>query len=134
MRARSAVMLAAAAGFSGVALGAFGAHGLKQVLEPKWLAIYQTGVQYHLVHAVVLLAVGLVMTQPLPQICRLWLVRAAWALLVGLLLFSGSLYVLAVSGVSAIGSITPIGGISWLVAWWSIGMAGLRFTPGVINR
>ncbi|ASP37823.1 hypothetical protein CHH28_03655 [Bacterioplanes sanyensis] len=134
MRARSAVMLAAVAGFSAVALGAFGAHGLKKVLSPQWLTVYQTGVQYHLIHAVVLLAVGLILTQPMPQQSRAWLARAAWLLLVGLLLFSGSLYALAVSGVSAIGMITPIGGVSWLLAWVCIGLAGRQFSPGVINR
>lgn len=134
MRARSAMRLAAAAGFSGVALGAFGAHGLKQRLDPKWLDIYQTGVQYHLVHAVALLAIGLIMTQPMPLACRAWLARSAWLMLVGLLLFSGSLYALAVSGVSAIGMITPVGGVSWLLAWVCIGMAGRHFSPGVINR
>lgn len=104
-----------------VMLGAFGAHALRGRLAPEMLAVYQTAVQYHFWHALALLAVGLLMFQ-LPGSAPL---RYAGVLMaVGIVLFSGSLYVLALTGVRALGMITPIGGATWIVAWallaWSV--------------
>ncbi len=105
----------------GVALGAFGAHGLKERVAPEMLTVWQTGVQYHLFHALALLFVGLY-TSVLPQNesnkGSLRLLRVAGALFtVGILVFAGSLYALTLSGVRVLGAITPIGGVCFLSGW-----------------
>jgi uncharacterized membrane protein YgdD (TMEM256/DUF423 family) len=108
---------AVAAVFLGLAvmLGAFGAHGLRSRLDAYSMDVYEKAVFYHFIHAVGLLIVSL-----LPRIGVLSESRAAWVcwlLIAGILLFSGSLYALAVSGVKALGAITPIGGLSFIAAW-----------------
>jgi uncharacterized membrane protein YgdD (TMEM256/DUF423 family) len=97
-----------------VLLGAFGAHGLKARMTAEMLAVYQTGVHYHLFHALGLLAVGLVVTQISDSAYLRW---SGWLMLAGIVLFSGSLYVLSVSGLRWLGIVTPFGGISFIVAW-----------------
>ena len=98
----------------GVLLGAFGAHALKTRLAPEMLAVYQTGVQYHLIHALGLMMVGLLCNlQPDSNLFK----SAAVLMFCGVLLFSGSLYALAISGVSVLGAITPLGGLCFLLAW-----------------
>jgi len=97
-----------------VMLGAFGAHGLKARLTAEMLAVYQTGVHYHLFHALGLLAVGLVASQIADSV---WLKWSGWLMLAGIILFSGSLYVLSVSGLRWLGAVTPFGGFSFIVAW-----------------
>jgi uncharacterized membrane protein YgdD (TMEM256/DUF423 family) len=105
------IRLGAALGFLGVALGAFGAHGLHDRISPAMLEVYRTGVLYHLVHAVALLAVGL-------GAQRLARPRAVAALFTaGVVIFSGSLYALAVTGVGALGAITPLGGLLLMAGW-----------------
>jgi uncharacterized membrane protein YgdD (TMEM256/DUF423 family) len=97
-----------------VVLGAFGAHALRARLAPDLLAVYHTGVQYHFWHAVGLLAVALTLPH-LPAARELeW---AGWLMLAGMVVFSGSLYVLAVTGTRWLGAITPIGGIAFIAAW-----------------
>ncbi|WP_221793167.1 DUF423 domain-containing protein [Oceanobacter mangrovi] len=113
MQARTTLTVAAIAGFLAVAIGAFGAHGLKHVLSPEMMTVYQTGVQYHLVHAAVLLGLGVWQLQHSNK----WLDRAAVFMLAGLLLFSGSLYAMTISGIRPLGIITPFGGTSWLLGW-----------------
>ncbi|MDF1763101.1 MAG: DUF423 domain-containing protein [Oleibacter sp.] len=114
--------IAAIAGFSGVALGAFGAHGLKKVLSPELMSAYQTGVLYHLIHAVVLLVLSAwLFVHP-----TVWLQRSAVMMLLGLILFSGSLYALALTGERLLGMITPFGGVAWLVAWSFLLLAAIR--------
>ena len=98
----------------GVMLGAFGAHGLKAKISAEMLAVYQTGVHYHLFHALGLLAVGLVATQIADSV---WLRWSGWLMLLGIILFSGSLYVLSVSGVRWLGMVTPFGGVAFIAAW-----------------
>ena len=120
---KSFVALGAFLGALGVALGAFGAHGLKTVLSPDMLATFETGVRYHLIHALAILAVGVLI--------RIWpearlLPAAGWLLAAGVLLFSGSLYLLAVSGVRWLGAVTPIGGVALIVGWVLIMLAALR--------
>jgi uncharacterized membrane protein YgdD (TMEM256/DUF423 family) len=105
--------LGAAYGFLGVALGAFGAHALKARLAGEALAVWQTAVQYHFWHALALLAVGVLALQK-PS-TALNVAGAAFAL--GVLLFSGSLYALALSGVRGLGAVTPIGGVLLLCGW-----------------
>lgn len=107
----------------GVALGAFGAHALKAKLPPEMLAVYQTGVQYHLWHALGLVAIGLTAIH-LPASAPLkW---AGWSMLAGIVLFSGSLYALAVTGTRWLGAITPFGGVAFIVAWLAFVWAVLR--------
>jgi uncharacterized membrane protein YgdD (TMEM256/DUF423 family) len=97
-----------------VMLGAFGAHGLKARLTAEMLAVYQTAVHYHLFHALGLLAVGLVASQIADSV---WLKWSGWLMLAGIILFSGSLYVLSVSGMRWLGMVTPFGGVAFIAAW-----------------
>jgi len=97
-----------------VLLGAFGAHALKARLSTEMLAVYQTGVHYHLFHALGLLAVGLVATQVTDSSYLRW---SGWLMLVGIILFSGSLYLLSVSGLRWVGMATPLGGVAFVAAW-----------------
>ena len=116
------LLLAALAGFSGVALGAFAAHGLKGQLSAEYLAVFQTGVHYQLVHALALFGVAL-LTERLPG----RLLKAAGTLFaVGILLFSGSLYALTLSGLGKLGMITPLGGVCFLAGWLCLALAALR--------
>ncbi len=96
-----------------VVLGAFGAHGLKARLSAEMMAIYQTGVQYHLFHALGLLVLGTVALW-LPSSYLKW---AGWLMLAGIVLFSGSLYLLSVTGTRWLGAITPFGGAAFIAAW-----------------
>ncbi|BAU48755.1 membrane protein [Sulfurifustis variabilis] len=106
-----------------VVLGAFGAHALRARIPAELMASYQTGILYHLFHALGLLAVGLIAAH-LPAS---GLVRAAgWLMLVGTVLFSGSLYVLAISGVRALGAVTPFGGFAFIAAWLLLAVALFR--------
>ncbi|CAN5901499.1 DUF423 domain-containing protein [soil metagenome] len=102
--------------FIAVAAGAFGAHALKPVLSPELLAIWQTAATYQMVHALGLIAIA-VLIQLMPHYDVVWLRRAGWLMLAGILLFSGSLYALALSGVRMLGAITPFGGLSFLSGW-----------------
>jgi uncharacterized membrane protein YgdD (TMEM256/DUF423 family) len=114
-----AVRVAALMGFLGVALGAFGAHGLKDILtRHETLATWQTAVFYHLIHAVMLFI--LARQRPVPT--GPWL-----SFFIGILIFSGSLYVLAITNMKWLGAITPFGGISFLAGWlWLMLAAGNR--------
>lgn len=97
-----------------VLLGAFGAHGLKKTLTPELMAIYQTAVDYHFYHALGLLAVA-VLSLHLPA--SIWLKWSGWLMLIGIVVFSGSLYALSISGVRWLGAITPIGGTAFIAGW-----------------
>ncbi|WP_339080370.1 DUF423 domain-containing protein [Pseudomonas sp. TMP9] len=120
--ARLWLLLSACAGFTGVALGAFAAHGLKDQLTPAYLAVFQTGAHYQLVHALALFGVGLLALLRPSRV-----VNVAGALFaVGVLLFSGSLYALTLSGISALGIITPFGGVAFLAGWLCLGLAAWR--------
>ncbi|MDG9922529.1 MULTISPECIES: DUF423 domain-containing protein [unclassified Pseudomonas] len=116
------LLLAALAGFTGVALGAFAAHGLKGQLSTQYLAVFHTGVHYQLVHALALFGVAL-LAERLPG----RLVTVAGTLFaVGILLFSGSLYALTLSGLGKLGMITPLGGVCFLAGWLCLGLAAWR--------
>ena len=108
---------------SGVALGAFGAHGLRKSLSPEMMSVYQTGVLYQLVHGVALLVVGLVARHYGGSL----IVSAGWALLLGTVLFSGSLYVLSVSSIRYIGLLTPLGGLAFIIGWTLLFVGILRW-------
>lgn len=103
-----------------VALGAFGAHGLKNKLSQEMLAVFETGVQYHFYHGIGLLIVGL-LAQYMPNSAMLeW---SGWLMMFGILIFSGSLYLLAVSNIRWIGAITPIGGLCFIASWIFLALA-----------
>ena len=111
--------------FMAVALGAFGAHALKSRLAPDMAAVWQTAVQYHAWHALALLAAGILMAQDPSRVGLTW---AAWLFAVGIVLFSGSLYALALTGVRGLGAITPLGGVAWLAGWSALAWAAFK-TP-----
>lgn len=110
-------------GFIAVALGAFAAHGLKKILGPDLLATFQTGVQYHMYHALALFGIGL-LTLHFPN--QALLKTAGYLFLLGIVLFSGSLYILAFSGIRWLGAITPLGGVAFLAAWALLAWSMLR--------
>ena len=121
------LLAAALQGFLAVALGAFGAHALRTRLEllpdfSKRLEWWETAARYHLVHALFILACALLVDR-LPGWAVVW---AAWAAFAGILLFSGSLYVMTLTGVRALGAVTPLGGLCLLAAWLLLAWAALR--------
>lgn len=122
MRTRSIVTCAAIALMLGVGTGAFGAHGLRAHVSPGLLEVWHTAVLYQFVHALGLL--GIAAMQPRLH-ARLASAGAAF-LLAGILIFSGSLYALVLSGVRLIGAITPIGGVSFMIGWLLLALAALR--------
>ena len=103
------IIISAISGFTGVAIGAFGAHGLREILSPQMLEVYKTGVLYQLIHSVVLLALSLntLIKAKLPSIF----------FLVGIILFSFSLYLYSTSGIKFFAMITPVGGFCFLIGW-----------------
>lgn len=108
-------------GASGVALGAFGAHGLKARLGAS-LSVWETAVQYHLIHALFCLALALALRLGAPPGLRL----PGWLAVAGVILFSGSLYALALGGPRWLGPITPLGGLAFIAAWGLVLVQGLR--------
>jgi len=110
------------AGAAGVALGAFGAHGLRSRVAPDLLAVFETGVRYQLVHALALLAVGWAASRWPGG----WVNASGCLFLAGIVVFSGSLYVLVLTGIRWLGAITPIGGVAFIVGWVCLAVAALR--------
>jgi uncharacterized membrane protein YgdD (TMEM256/DUF423 family) len=123
--ARLWLLLSALAGFTGVALGAFAAHGLKNRLSPEHLAVFQTGSHYQLIHALALFGVALLALQAPGRLVNL----AGGSFALGILLFSGSLYLLTLSGIGGLGIITPFGGLAFLAGWLCLGLTAWRL-PG----
>ena len=119
-------VLSAGAGFAllAVVLGAFAAHGLKAMLDAQQLALFETASRYQMYHALALLVVGVMLTNP--QFSRQLLKLAALAFILGIILFSGSLYLLALVAVSWLGAITPLGGIAFLTGWLMMMVAALK--------
>ena len=115
------LLLGTVAAFLAVTLGAFGAHGLRARLSPEMMAVFQTGVQYHMYHALALILVSGIMG----RMCG-WLIQTAgWCFTAGIVLFSGSLYLLAITGVTILGAITPIGGLLFLAGWACLAFAAI---------
>src|SRR6476659_10684574 len=118
---RTFMFVGALMGFVGVGLGAFGAHGLRGRLTPEMLAVFETGVRYHMYHALAIILVAVVMGR-----MSGWLIQTAgWCFVAGIVLFSGSLYSLALSGVTVLGAITPIGGVAFLAGWACLAFAAI---------
>ena len=114
------LLFAVSSGFLSVALGAFGAHGLRGRLDPKLMNAFETGVSYQLSHSLVLLMTGLLLV----IWERHWALQyASYAFMAGIVMFCGSLYLLALFGWRLPGPITPLGGLSFLVGWCLLGIA-----------
>lgn len=112
--ARLFILAGTISGFISVALGAFAAHGLKEQLSPLLLNTFKTGVEYQFMHALALILIAIVMhIKPTIKLYQ----TAGIAFLIGILLFSGSLYILALTGLKYFGIITPIGGVAFLIGW-----------------
>jgi len=108
-----------------VAAGAFGAHALRARVEPRLLEVFETGARYQMYHALALLAVGwLAARQPSGAADT-----AGLAFVVGIILFSGSLYLMTLLGIRALGAITPLGGVAFLVGWIALAVAAARQAP-----
>ena len=101
-----------------MALGAFGAHALKGHLSSEALSVWQTAVQYHFWHALALLAT--------PRLAGAWAKAAGWLFITGVLVFSGSLYALALEAPRALGMITPVGGMALILGWLAFAVAAIR--------
>jgi uncharacterized membrane protein YgdD (TMEM256/DUF423 family) len=123
MSTRLTLTLGAVYGLLAVSLGAFGAHGLRARVTPDYLAIWNTGAHYLALHALVLLAVG---SLSLQRPHRRLLALAGWCFILGALVFSGSLFVLVLSGVRAWGAVTPFGGSLLIVGWLVLAIAVWR--------
>jgi len=116
------VILGALLGGLSVAAGAFGAHALRAQLTPRMLEVFETGVRYQMYHALALFAAACMIQQtdaPSAQV-------AGWAFVLGTLLFSGSLYAMALTGARGLGMITPIGGVVFLIGWVALALAALK--------
>ena len=113
------MFIGALMGFVGVGLGAFGAHALKGRLSPEMLAVFETGVRYQMYHALALLATAALMTRSEGRAVLV----AGWSFTAGILIFSGSLYALALTGVTILGAVTPIGGLAFLIGWAALTIA-----------
>jgi len=111
------IILAGINGFLAVSIGAFAAHTLRDRLSPELLNTFQTGVQYHMYHALGLFGIGLLMLNfPSSTLLRI----SAYLMMAGIVLFSGSLYLLSITGTRWLGAITPLGGLCFLTAWMLI--------------
>lgn len=116
------LLLSGVFGLTGVALGAFAAHALRAQLSAEYLAVFQTGVHYQMIHALALLGVALLCRQVPGRL----LVAAGSLFTLGILLFSGSLYLLTLSGIGALGIVTPFGGTAFLGGWLCLILAAWR--------
>jgi len=120
------ITLASLSGMLAVMLGAFGAHALKSRLDEYALGVFHTAVQYHFYHSLALLAVGVIaLSQPDTQLLR----SSGWLFLLGITVFSGSLYMLAISGQRWLGAITPLGGLAFIAGWGCLAAASWKMLP-----
>ena len=119
------IILGSLNAFIGVALGAFGAHGLKSKVAPDMLTVWETAVQYHLIHALGLFLIG-ILCQLIPEASQVRV--AGWLLLAGIVMFSGSLYAMVLTVTKPLGIITPIGGVAFLVGWLLLALSVWRDT------
>lgn len=115
-------MLGAILGGLAVGIGAFGAHGLRAKVEPRMLEVWQTGASYQMYHALALIAAAWLLSRAESTAA----VVAGWAFVIGVLLFSGSLYAMVLTGVRALGAVTPFGGVSFIVGWIALAVAASK--------
>ncbi len=127
MAIRWALAVGAFAGLLAVMAGAFGAHGLRQVVSERGLEVFQTAVSYQMFHALILVAASLM---PALGLSRRLLVMACGFWLVGIVLFSGSLYLLVLSGARWLGPVTPVGGVCFMIGWALLAAAALKKNNG----
>ena len=118
---RTFLLAGALAGLIGVAFGAFGAHGLRGRLSAEMLAVFETGVRYQMYHALALMAIAALSDRLNGRL----IAAAGWLFVTGIVIFSGSLYLLAVTGITVLGAITPIGGVALLAGWACLVLATL---------
>ncbi len=116
------IILGALSGGIGVAAGAFGAHALRARLEPRMLEVFETGARYQMYHAIAMLAAAWIVTRFPGALSN----ASGWLFLAGTLLFSGSLYAMALTGVRALGAITPLGGVCFIAGWACLALAAMR--------
>src|SRR5690554_153559 len=116
------IIFGALLGLLAVAAGAFGAHALENHLDARMLEIWETAARYQIYHALALFGAAWLVTQSPSG----WASAAGWAFFIGTLIFSGSLYILALSGIKWLGAITPIGGVSLMIGWFSCLMAAFK--------
>lgn len=133
--ARCYLLISSISGLLSITLGAFGAHGLKKVINPEMLAAYQTGVQYQFIHTLVVLALAVLLLLPSIRLAKSSVARhlkwAANLMLLGILLFSGSLYAMTFMSVTGgfptwLGPITPIGGLAFIMGWIFLMVAAFK--------
>ncbi|MCB1867225.1 MAG: DUF423 domain-containing protein [Gammaproteobacteria bacterium] len=122
---RMFLLIGALNGFFAIALGAFGAHALRARIDATLYTVFQTGVEYHSIHALALLALGILALHH-PSRPLIW---GGWLMSAGILLFCGSLYLMSLSGIRSLGIITPIGGFAFLLGWLSLAVAIWRLRP-----
>ena len=124
MFSRRVLGAGAALALLAVVSGAFAAHGLKTILDAQQLALFETAARYQMYHALALLIIGIMAS--LQQFSRTLLKLAAFAFILGIFLFCGSLYLLALSGITWLGAITPLGGTAFLAGWLAMMVAALK--------
>lgn len=118
---RTFMVIGAVAALIGVGVGAFGAHGLRGRASPEMLAVFETGVRYQMYHAIAILVIALALSRLDGPLIR-W---AGWLFAAGIVIFSGSLYALVLTGTTSLGAITPIGGVAFLAGWTCLVIAAL---------
>ena len=125
MNGKQIIITASILGLLAVALGAFGAHSLEPTLEANGrVDTYETAVLYHMFHALLLLALGILrLTYPEYSILKL----ASWSCILGIVIFSGSLYVLSITNITILGAITPIGGVFFILSWAMLAFGARKF-------
>lgn len=125
------ILLICLSGFLGVAIGAFGAHGLKKIIPPDLMITFETGNKYHFYHSITALFVFLMLIfteqNETSEKTKKYLRISIWMFLVGILIFSFSLYTLAITGLKILGAITPFGGVSFLAGWYCLGLGMYYF-------
>lgn len=115
-------IIGALSGAIGVAAGAFGAHALRARLEPRLLEVFETGARYQMYHAIAMLAAAWIVTRFPGSLAN----ASGWLFLAGTVLFSGSLYAMAFTGIRALGAITPLGGVCFIAGWGCLALAAMR--------
>lgn len=125
------ILLICLSGFLAVAIGAFGAHGLKNVISPELLVVFETGNKYHFYHSLAALLTFILLvfteTNDSSSQTQKYLKISVWMFLIGILIFSFSLYTLAITGIKILGAITPFGGVSFLIGWLFLGLGMYHF-------